>query len=279
MLEAVGKVHITEQFLGAGKRFGALFTTDKRRHCHIFKRGKLREQLVELKHKTDITVAESCKFLIFKGKHIGAVEQHAAAIRLVERADNLQQSGLTCTTWPHNRHNFAIADSHAHPLEHLKVAISLNNILNFNHLLKKLTSKPQHSPPSAGKSPPKRAAESQSPPFQNTGKPQSKERRKAKGSSPSKKPNVAESQKRQRPKGLNLQSYQNLSTFPRFPPKNLPPHVYTLMGRNWKIIFGIKLWGSETKNPGAGLLPGFAVRTGLEPATSCVTGRHSNQLN
>ena len=23
----------------------------------------------------------------------------------------------------------------------------------------------------------------------------------------------------------------------------------------------------------------FAVRTGLEPATSCVTGRHSNQLN
>ena len=55
--------------------------------------------------------------------------------------------------------------------------------------------------------------------------------------------------------------------------------VYTLMGRNWKIIFGIKLWGTETKNPGAGLLPGFAVRTGLEPATSCVTGRHSNQLN
>ena len=51
------------------------------------------------------------------------------------------------------------------------------------------------------------------------------------------------------------------------------------MGRNWKIIFGIKLWGTETKNPGAGLLPGFAVRTGLEPATSCVTGRHSNQLN
>ena len=23
----------------------------------------------------------------------------------------------------------------------------------------------------------------------------------------------------------------------------------------------------------------FAVRTGLEPVTSCVTGRHSNQLN
>jgi hypothetical protein len=27
------------------------------------------------------------------------------------------------------------------------------------------------------------------------------------------------------------------------------------------------------------VLQGFAVRTGLEPATSCVTGRHSNQLN
>ena len=45
------------------------------------------------------------------------------------------------------------------------------------------------------------------------------------------------------------------------------------------MILVIKLWGTETKNPGAGLLPGFAVRTGLEPATSCVTGRHSNQLN
>ena len=28
-----------------------------------------------------------------------------------------------------------------------------------------------------------------------------------------------------------------------------------------------------------GLLYALAVRTGLEPATSCVTGRHSNQLN
>lgn len=36
----------------------------------------------------------------------------------------------------------------------------------------------------------------------------------------------------------------------------------------------------KTKNPGVN--PGFdflAVRTGLEPATPCVTGTYSNQLN
>ncbi len=33
----------------------------------------------------------------------------------------------------------------------------------------------------------------------------------------------------------------------------------------------------ETQNPEH--CSGFAVRTGLEPATSAVTGRHSNQLN
>ena len=35
---------------------------------------------------------------------------------------------------------------------------------------------------------------------------------------------------------------------------------------------------SEIKSPSKGALH-FAVWTGLEPATSCVTGRHSNQLN
>ncbi len=35
----------------------------------------------------------------------------------------------------------------------------------------------------------------------------------------------------------------------------------------------------QEKQKGKRLLPLFAVRTGLEPATPCVTGRYSNQLN
>ncbi|MDD7748099.1 MAG: hypothetical protein PUJ41_00615, partial [Bacteroidales bacterium] len=35
-----------------------------------------------------------------------------------------------------------------------------------------------------------------------------------------------------RPKGLNLQSYQNLSTFPRFPQKNLHLPMFTTQWRN-----------------------------------------------
>jgi hypothetical protein len=38
----------------------------------------------------------------------------------------------------------------------------------------------------------------------------------------------------------------------------------------------IYMWYAIKKAPYVGL---FADRTGLEPATSCVTGRHSNQLN
>ena len=44
------------------------------------------------------------------------------------------------------------------------------------------------------------------------------------------------------------------------------------------------MFNQETKKPHKSLTyKAFtilkAVRTGLEPATSCVTGRHSNQLN
>ena len=62
---------------------------------------------------------------------------------------------------------------------------------------------------------------------------------------------------------------------------NLSPGIFhwTRFSLNKNLLACCFLWGTETKNPGAGLLPGFAVRTGLEPATSCVTGRHSNQLN
>jgi hypothetical protein len=41
----------------------------------------------------------------------------------------------------------------------------------------------------------------------------------------------------------------------------------------------IKLRDTPSRKPRINYLSKMAVWTGLEPATSCVTGRHSNQLN
>ena len=43
-----------------------------------------------------------------------------------------------------------------------------------------------------------------------------------------------------------------------------------------RITTGKRLGEKQKSHPNGWL---FAVRTGLEPVTSCVTGRHSNQLN
>ena len=61
-----------------------------------------------------------------------------------------------------------------------------------------------------------------------------------------------------------------------------PPKLHGKMGSQSESLAseGLKTHINGHKNKKAlAMLRLFADRTGLEPATSCVTGRHSNQLN
>ena len=57
-----------------------------------------------------------------------------------------------------------------------------------------------------------------------------------------------------------------------------------MLKKGWRYTNEIKILNASNtfcpkrKKP-SNLLSFFAVRTGLEPATPCVTGRYSNQLN
>ena len=45
------------------------------------------------------------------------------------------------------------------------------------------------------------------------------------------------------------------------------------------LTLGARVRGTDAQKKEAIWLPDFAVRTGLEPVTPCVTGMYSNQLN
>ena len=85
----VGQSHEVEQFLCA------LFGTFPRESCDIggnhdiLNRRKLRQELVELEHKTEVLVAEVAQLLRGEGGSVDAVDTYRTGVGTVEGADDL----------------------------------------------------------------------------------------------------------------------------------------------------------------------------------------------
>jgi hypothetical protein len=58
------------------RRFLSTVAADEPRHHRVLKRRKLRQQMVELEHETDVTVSESCQFERSPPKDVLVFEQH-----------------------------------------------------------------------------------------------------------------------------------------------------------------------------------------------------------
>jgi hypothetical protein len=65
------------------------YSGDKCGDHHILQRGKLRQKLMKLKHKTDILIAESGQFFLLHPADYRSVNRHRARIRFVKRSHDL----------------------------------------------------------------------------------------------------------------------------------------------------------------------------------------------
>jgi hypothetical protein len=80
-----------------------------------------------------MAIPEACQFLFLQGKDIHPVDNHLSLIGFVERADDLQQGGLTGTAFADNGDYFAPVHVEIHAPQDMQGIKGLVNIANINH--------------------------------------------------------------------------------------------------------------------------------------------------
>jgi len=117
----VGKSHELEQFHGSLLGFAAPFAGDEGGDHHILQSRELRQQLMELKHETDMLVAEVGKFVGGQLVDIDVIDDDSAAVGLVECANDLQQGGFAGSGWSDDADDLAFVDVQVNTFEHLQL--------------------------------------------------------------------------------------------------------------------------------------------------------------
>ena len=83
---------------------------------------------MELKHETDVTVAEIGNLLLRERGDVLIVYDDRAAVSTIECTDNLQKSSLACTRRTNDGNHLALVDDEIDAFENLKRAEGLGYV-------------------------------------------------------------------------------------------------------------------------------------------------------
>ena len=83
---------------------------------------------MELENESQVLIAETCHFLLTQLGDIGVANKNGTRIGGVERSHNLEESGLSCTTWSYDTHHFAFFNLQVDAFQHLQGAKALGDI-------------------------------------------------------------------------------------------------------------------------------------------------------
>ena len=116
---AVGQSHKPQQlFSPLAGRF-TRGTGNVGRYHDVLDGRKLRQQLVELEHEADVSVAEVGELFLREGGGVDAIDTYGAAVRAVQRADNLQQGRLAGPAGTDDAYHLATVDGEVDAFQYL----------------------------------------------------------------------------------------------------------------------------------------------------------------
>ena len=116
----VGESHELEQFHSASMSFACATSGNEGRNHDVLYGGELWQQLMELEHETDVLVTEVTELALIERCDVDAVDDDGSRIRTVEGADDLQESGLTCSRRSDNADNLAFLNVEVDAFQHLQ---------------------------------------------------------------------------------------------------------------------------------------------------------------
>ena len=88
---------------------------------------------MELKHETDILIAETRKGLLVQTRHIGIVVEYMSAVRTHQCSKYLEQSRLPGTRGTDNTYHLSFPDGQVDVFQHLEGSKRLVKMLYPNH--------------------------------------------------------------------------------------------------------------------------------------------------
>ena len=129
----ISKFQKIKKFLRSFESFLTTFSGDERGHRHILQRRELGQQMVELIDETDMPVSELRQLVVGQTVEIHAVNDHLSPIRLVQRADDMQQRRFTGPGRTDNRHDFAVLYRQGDLFQDLQTAVGFLDFFDLDH--------------------------------------------------------------------------------------------------------------------------------------------------
>jgi len=87
-------------------------------NTYILQRAELRQQMMELKYKTDMPVAECRQRTPLELIHLFSLQKDLALRRLIQCTQYMQQGALPGTGRPYDTDDLTFLDSYIYPLQH-----------------------------------------------------------------------------------------------------------------------------------------------------------------
>src|SRR5579863_1303821 len=94
MIEALAEPDALEEPTGRLARLRHLDAAHEKGHGDVLQGGELRQEVMELVDESERAVAQLAPLLLAQAVNVASIDQHLAAGRLIEPAENLQQRGL-----------------------------------------------------------------------------------------------------------------------------------------------------------------------------------------
>jgi hypothetical protein len=86
----------------------------------MFSSRELRQQLVELEDESDVLVAKIGERFLREGGGVDGINTYRTRVGLVERADDLQERGLSCSRWADDADHLTLVNVEGYAFEHLE---------------------------------------------------------------------------------------------------------------------------------------------------------------
>ena len=124
------EAHQLEERIHPLPMLGKRFAGNQERECHVLRHVQERDQVEELEDESGLGAARERGLLVIELADVDPIDDHLAAGRLIEAAEEMQHGRLSGPGAAHDRHELALGDGQGYPSQSLDRAATERKALD-----------------------------------------------------------------------------------------------------------------------------------------------------